>query len=391
MKRLLMILMLITCSMSFALLLCELIIRVTGAGSMTISRECLYRNDRDIGWVCASNIDERFFLPGSFDVRVVCNSKGLRDAEKDYAKLGGTKRIAVLGDSFVWGYGVENHEMVSTVIQNLIPDTETLNFGVKGYSTVQEVVRFETEGLRYDPDVTLLFFCWNDLEDNFDSKDLSRPIVVVDDDDDLHITNRPVQNRHKSPLKQWFQRNVRVFGFARYGSELIQNKFKERRRSEVLRAKPQTIKAGSAKKRKNGRMEFSMVDMYAPPAPEMERAWMAMRLLLSKAKNLAESSGGSLIVVYVAMKEAMDKQVFETEMSRAGLDPESGTLDWDRPSNKLGDICAGLEIQYVDLTPVFRHQPEPHSLFLKKNAHWSVAGHQLAAETVADRIKSIIK
>lgn len=391
MKKLMVILMLITFSMIFALLLCELIIRVTGAGSMTISREGRYRNDRDVGWVCTPNMDERFFLPGSFDVRVVCNSKGLRDAEKDYVKPPGTRRIAVLGDSFVWGYGVENQEMVSTALQNLIPNAETLNFGVKGYSTVQEVLRLETEGLRYEPDLTLLFFCWNDLEDNFDSKDLSRPIVVVANDDGLIITNRPVQNLHKSPIKQWFQRNVRIFGFVRYSSELLQNKLKERRRSDVLRAKPQTVKARSVKKNKNDRMEFSMVDMYAPPTPEMERAWMAMRLLLSKAKNLAERDGGSLIVVYVAMKEAMDKQVFSTEMRRAGLNPESGTLDWDRPSNKLGEICAGLEIQYVDLTPVFRRQPEPHSLFLKKNAHWSAAGHRLAADTVAARIGNIRK
>jgi hypothetical protein len=134
-----------------------------------------------------------------------------------------------------------------------------------------------------------------------------------------------------------------------------------------------------------------MVDMYAPPTPEMERAWMAMRLVLSKAKNLAEIDGGSLLVVYVAMQEAMDKQIFATEMRRGGLNPDSGTLDWDRPSNKLGEICAGLEIQYVDLTPVFRMQPEPHSLFLKKNAHWSASGHRLAAEAVAARIESIKK
>lgn len=391
MKKLLGILLLTIFSMLFALLVCELIIRVTGAGSMTISRDGRYRNDRDVGWVCTPNMDERFFLPGSFDVRVVCNSNGLRDSEKDYAKPFGIRRIAVLGDSFVWGYGVENQEMVSTVLQDLIPNTETLNFGVKGYSTVQEIVRLETEGLRYEPDLTLLFFCWNDLEDNFDSKDLSRPIVELANDDGLHIMNRPVQNRHKSPIQQWFQRNVRVFGFIRYSSELLQYKFKERRRSDVLRAKPQTVKARSAKEINKDSMEFSMADMYAPPTPEMERAWTAMRLLLSKAKNLAARDGGNLIVVYVAMKEAMDKQVFDTEMRRAGLNPESKALDWDRPSNNLGEICAGLQIQYVDLTPVFRRHPEPFSLFLKKNAHWSAAGHRLAAETVAARIESIIK
>lgn len=330
-----------------------------------------------------------FFRPGSFDVHVVCNSNGLRDAEKDYAKSAGMRRIAVLGDSYAWGHGVENNEMVSAVLQEMVPGAETLNFGVKGYSTVQEVLRLETEALRYEPDVNVLFFCWNDLEDNFDDKQLRRPAAVIDDNGMVRIVNRPVQRYFKSPLKQWFQRNSRIYGLGCYGRELLKYKRKEKRRSDVLRARPQKKKDRNAKKGKAGHVEFSMADMYMPPCPEMEGAWAALKLLLARARDLSSTNGGQLVVVYVAMKESMDRDVFAAEMSRAGLEPASKALDWDRPSNRLGDICTELGVPYVDLTPVFRGYPEPLALFLKGDAHWSPAGHRLAAQTIASGIQGI--
>jgi hypothetical protein len=202
MKKKIQNLMLIFASMSLTLLVSECILRVTGAGNMTVSPDTLFRSDRDVGWICTPNVNERYFKPGSFDVRVICNSHGLRDSEKGYAKPPETWRIGILGDSYAWGFGVENEEMVSTVLQNLIPNAETINFGVKGYSTLQEVLRLETEGLRYKPDLTLLFFCRNDLEDNFDDKEMKRPALIVTNDNVLKIRNRPVQRHYKSPIKQ---------------------------------------------------------------------------------------------------------------------------------------------------------------------------------------------
>lgn len=391
MKKKIQNLMLIFASMSLTLLVSECILRVTGAGNMTVSPDTLFRSDRDVGWICTPNVNERYFTPGSFDVRVICNSHGLRDSEKGYAKPPETWRIEILGDSYAWGFGVENEEMVSTVLQNLIPNAETINFGVKGYSTLQEVLRLETEGLRYKPDLTLLFFCRNDLEDNFDDKEMKRPALIVTNDNVLKIRNRPVQRHYKSPIKQWFQRNSRVYLLSRYGIKLLKSKRKEKRRLGVIKSKHQLANVPSPNKKNGGKIEFSLAEIYAPPTINMERAWKAMSLLLARARNLAATDGGRLVVVYVAAKEAMDNEVFTTEMEKAGFDPDSELLDWDRPSNNLGQICATLDIPYVNLTPVFRRHPKPFSLFLKKDGHWSTAGHQLAAEIVAARIEPFRK
>jgi len=98
------------------------------------------------------------------------------------------------------------------------------------------------------------------------------------------------------------------------------------------------------------------------------------------------NTGGKLGVVYVATREGTDREIFLAEMRSAGYEPDSDGLDWDRPSRRLAEICAQLDIPYIDPTPVFRAHPSPAYLFSKRDAHWSPAGHRLVAETVATKI-----
>ena len=154
-------------------------------------------------------------------MRVRFNSRGLRDTEHDHPKPPNTQRVVVLGDSFVWGWGVEMEEMFSKQLERQLGDGsasrwETINLGVSGYSTVQELVRLEVEGLRYAPDWVVLVFCHNDLEDNFDDKDGARPMVRVNPDETMAIVNRPVRRRFRSRIVQWFGRHSRLFGVVTY-------------------------------------------------------------------------------------------------------------------------------------------------------------------------------
>ncbi len=370
------------------LLILEGAIRLVKPRIMVISTAKLHRSDPDAGWVGLPNINARFFLPGGFDVHVANNSRGLRDSEKDFAKPLGTRRIVVLGDSFMWGFGVDNEDTFSTILQELIPDTQTINLGVSGYSTVQELVRLQMEGVRYKPDLTMLAFVWNDLRDNFDDQQGTRPVAVIAEDGTLRIGNRPVKKVLSSPITQWFRHNSWLFGFIEYRLRILKDKRELQRRANALRARHQpsddASQVGPAKK---DAMDFSIVDIYGPPSPEMDLAWDVVRLLVSRMKESAMEGGGRLIVLYVPKKEDADREIFDISIRYAGLDPESEDIDWDRPSKRLAEVCAALDVPCIDLTPIFRGHPEPFSLFLKNDPHWSPEGHRLAAETVAARIK----
>jgi len=132
------------------------------------------------GLIKSSDIPELIFelkpgLEALFKgVQVRINSHGFRDRERTLEKPPGTWRIAALGDSVVFGWGVPDEDVFTRQMEarlNKRPDRyeyEVLNFGVPAYNTVQEVAGFEARVLAYDPDVVLLVIVDNDFAaDNF--------------------------------------------------------------------------------------------------------------------------------------------------------------------------------------------------------------------------------
>jgi lysophospholipase L1-like esterase len=96
---------------------------------------------------------------------IVTNSLGFRDPERTIPKPPGVRRIAMLGDSVVMGYGLhDNQETVPRQLEMLLAPrgVEVLNMGVKGYCTRQEVELFRTKGLGTDPDLVMVVFLAND-------------------------------------------------------------------------------------------------------------------------------------------------------------------------------------------------------------------------------------
>ncbi len=114
------------------------------------------------------------FMPGSrftfMDKRVSINADGFRDQDRPRAKPPGTFRVAGLGDSVMFGWGVEEPESFLRQAEGMLADCpagvrfELMNFGVPGYNTVMEVETFRERALPYDPDLVVVSFVWNDLD-----------------------------------------------------------------------------------------------------------------------------------------------------------------------------------------------------------------------------------
>src|SRR5215475_6794980 len=99
------------------------------------------------------------------------NGEGMR-ADRDYSptKPPHTFRIVSLGDSFTIGYEVAEKECFSRVLEEELRsnglEVEVLNCGVSGYSNAEELLYLERELLGYHPDIVLVSFFYNDLDDN---------------------------------------------------------------------------------------------------------------------------------------------------------------------------------------------------------------------------------
>ena len=110
------------------------------------------------------------------DVIVEINSKGCRGPEIEYAKPDGVLRILHLGDSVPFGYLLEDYNLTfPAIIEKILEERtgdniETVNLGVGGYSTWQENILFQREGIKYEPDLVILSFVLNDATNKFNLK-----------------------------------------------------------------------------------------------------------------------------------------------------------------------------------------------------------------------------
>jgi lysophospholipase L1-like esterase len=141
---------------------CELGLRVA---ARLAHRERGLVFDARWGWRMVPGAVKTGFLWGGEQLAHV-NSHGWRDDETTFAKPPGVRRIAVLGDSFVFGVGVDAGERCTEVLERLLPDTEVLNLAMNATGTDQQLLVLEDQGLRYAPDVVLCaFFEGNDFTD----------------------------------------------------------------------------------------------------------------------------------------------------------------------------------------------------------------------------------
>lgn len=105
-------------------------------------------------------------------VRVETNAHGMRDRERTIEKPPGVVRVAAVGDSFTFGFGVPAEDAWPAVLERLLNEAresgarpaEVLNFGVGGYSTRDEALVVRERVLAFQPDAIVLGYVCNDPE-----------------------------------------------------------------------------------------------------------------------------------------------------------------------------------------------------------------------------------
>ncbi|MDP2914811.1 MAG: SGNH/GDSL hydrolase family protein [Candidatus Aminicenantes bacterium] len=95
------------------------------------------------------------------------NQDGIRDRDYSRTKPNGTFRIAAVGDSSTFGFGLELEntwpKQLERELQRTNPHVEVINFGVMGYNTPQEAERIQDKVLGYSPDLIIIGYSLNDI------------------------------------------------------------------------------------------------------------------------------------------------------------------------------------------------------------------------------------
>jgi len=103
-------------------------------------------------------------------VRLWTNSQGFRDREHSLENLDGTIRVAVVGDSWVFGTGVAQKDNITSSLQAVLDQSgthpqgyEVLNFGIPGMNLEGMVKMARSFALPYKPDVLVFSFICDDM------------------------------------------------------------------------------------------------------------------------------------------------------------------------------------------------------------------------------------
>ncbi len=93
------------------------------------------------------------------------NNEGFRDDDFTREKPPGTFRIALLGDSFTLGEGVERGAIFADLLERKLADrrVEVMNFGVNGYDTLDVMLLLNEVVLGFQPDLVIYGYVLNDI------------------------------------------------------------------------------------------------------------------------------------------------------------------------------------------------------------------------------------
>jgi lysophospholipase L1-like esterase len=98
------------------------------------------------------------------EASVAINASGYRGPVAAAIRPENLFRVAVMGDSVAFGFGVAWPELLQTHLERRLAGrpVEVLNFGVPGYTSVQGLRQFRDDVARLRPDVVVIAYGWND-------------------------------------------------------------------------------------------------------------------------------------------------------------------------------------------------------------------------------------
>jgi hypothetical protein len=292
----------------------------------------LFVHDPLLGWRPAPGAEMRQ-TSEEFDVAIRINSQGIRaDREIPPEPPPGVRRIVGVGDSFVFGHGVELEESFLALLEEMLPGTETVNLGVQGHGTDQHLLMLESRGLRFQPDLVLLGLYTPEIERNAGTfhRLTPKPRFRLNDRGGLVLENVPVP-----------------------------------REGEAFPAPPAGLAGRSRLLARAG--TFLSRHGVGP-------VWEVTAAILQRMEASSAAAGAELLVVVIPPQYAVQGGAVERLSQRHTVGVVGGMLE-------------DLGLEHVDVTPALEELARTRpgeTLYFPRDGHLTPAGNRLVAREIAD-------
>jgi lysophospholipase L1-like esterase len=296
--------------------------------------------------------------PGTtYGKAIKVNTDGFRDRDFVIPKPGKTYRILVLGDSFTWGVGLSIDETLPKQLEKELTNAsrssvEAINGSIPGFNTVQELMLLKEKGLKYDPDMVLLVYNFNDIEFipqlapvNYDQTKVI-PKVEADPGEDI---TEIFKNKGMRGFIRWFERRSKFIAFlvVRVGS--------------ILREMGLVTS-----------LEFSWVERIFQSYTDDNPGWLEVKRALREIAEICEARGivftAAIYPLLVELMSYKGKKSHET----------------------LHKYLDSLKVPHVDFLTAFEGKNGRSYWINDLDGHPNAEAHRLAVEVLLPSVKDFV-
>ncbi len=321
--------------------------------------------DKDLGWGLRSNSEDRV-ITSEFDVVYKINSQGLRDKETPYAKPPGEFRVLALGESTVMGEGIKYGERFTEIIEEALRDTEIINMGVWGFGMDQSFLQLKREGLKYKPDLVILFVIDAFMQrcKDFVRVGAFKPRFVLNSSKDRLIL------QDIDFVKDNFSKNTHI-GIVRDRCA-GKNEGEDKKKSIFKNSGLYTLITYYTK--------IKSVDKKLAYKDRDREYWQGIYRLLSEENKWRTlySRDDFNKLIFLLLKNYKDF------CNRHSTDFLVVYIDGCKPSVPLEEFCKTLDIPYLDLSSIMAGAKRVKHLRFQIDPHYSPFAHRVIGEYVAD-------
>ncbi|HBG62142.1 MAG: hypothetical protein A2Y03_08720 [Omnitrophica WOR_2 bacterium GWF2_38_59] len=186
--------------------------------NQTSRAEGLYRYDPDLGWTLRPFYNEIYQWDHGYTIERI-NAEGWRDYSYALKKPKDVYRIAVLGCSRTYGYGVNMEESYPKELERLLNErlqqrVEVMNFGVNGYGLSQMTLNYSKNVRNYEPDLVILqLYAPSILRTKYTRLWKANKPTYDMIDGKLTLINHPVPENKTGPVRAYFLGTSPLFRF----------------------------------------------------------------------------------------------------------------------------------------------------------------------------------
>lgn len=284
-----------------------------------------------------------------FETQIRTNSMRFRGPEMTFDP--NAYRILFIGDSFTFGWGVEDNEAYPAVLKKMIeksmPDlnVQVYNYGHWGYAFDQEYMTIKDKISVIKPHMIVQGFYWSGMQTLHAHK------WTRDDSGDIIAVDRP---------------SVRITSD---GALLF--------KSEAVERPPLNSRFFAMVARVVLNWNLSGIGNDLPLADPNDQiythVWGMNEEVIDRTVKFTRQEN----IAYIPFSIPRDIQLNEQERGILYLPALEGK-DLDLPTRRLNSMFEKAGQPFIDLVPAFKNNYEP-DLYFKWDPHWTIKGHAFVA------------